>query len=107
VKEAIGHVVLTVEIHQEDGYFVAKCLELGVPSFGDSLDEALHNVMDATTLYLNTLEEDGDRERILGERGIKIIPGLAGPADEVGIKVRPGKIVSPMTLPVPALAAVG
>ena len=51
---------LTFEIRQEEGYFLAECLELGVPSFGDSLEGALQRVGEATTLYLNTLEAIGE-----------------------------------------------
>ena len=39
-------------IHKEDGYYVAKCPEVGTASQGRSLDEALKNLKEATELYL-------------------------------------------------------
>jgi predicted RNase H-like HicB family nuclease len=39
-------------IHQEDGVFVAECPEVGTVSEGDTFDEALANLKEATELYL-------------------------------------------------------
>ena len=39
-------------IHKEDGYYVAKCPEVGTASQGRNLDEALKNLKEATELYL-------------------------------------------------------
>ena len=39
-------------IHQEDGVFVAKCPEVGTVSEGDTIEEALANLKEATELYL-------------------------------------------------------
>ena len=39
-------------IHQEDGVFIAECPEVGTVSEGETLDEALDNLKEATELYL-------------------------------------------------------
>lgn len=39
------------EIHQEDGVFVARCLDLDVTSDGDTEAEALENLREAIELY--------------------------------------------------------
>lgn len=70
-----GYITLTLSIEEEDGGYVSRCPELGVASCGDTLDEALHNIEEATLLYLDTIEEMGERERIFRERGIHIMPG--------------------------------
>jgi predicted RNase H-like HicB family nuclease len=44
---------LTAAIHQEEDWFVARCLELDVASQGESLDEALANLREAVALYLD------------------------------------------------------
>jgi predicted RNase H-like HicB family nuclease len=39
-------------IHKEDGYYEAKCPEVGTASQGRNLEEALKNLKEATELYL-------------------------------------------------------
>ena len=41
----------TVSIHQEDNWYVAKCLENSVASQGKTMDEAMENLKEALTLY--------------------------------------------------------
>jgi predicted RNase H-like HicB family nuclease len=43
---------LTAAVHQEDDWYVARCLELDVASQGDSLEQALANLREAVELYL-------------------------------------------------------
>ncbi len=38
-------------IWQEDKYYVAQCLNVDVSSFGETLDEAIHNIKEAVELY--------------------------------------------------------
>ena len=46
----------TVAILQEDGWYVAKCLENSVASQGKTIEEALDNLREALELYF----EDND-----------------------------------------------
>lgn len=48
---------LTAAVHQEDDWFVARCLELDVASQGESLDEALANLREAVELYLEQVSQ--------------------------------------------------
>ena len=50
---------LTAVIHKEENSFVAMCPEIGTTSQGDTIDEALTNLKEATELYL---EEFPDKE---------------------------------------------
>ncbi|MAH17794.1 MAG: HicB family protein [Euryarchaeota archaeon] len=43
---------LTAVLHREEGVFVAECPEVGTVSQGDTVDEALANLKEATELYL-------------------------------------------------------
>ncbi|MEO7264144.1 MAG: type II toxin-antitoxin system HicB family antitoxin [Ferruginibacter sp.] len=43
---------LTASIHKEGEIYVASCVEVGTVSQGESLDEALNNLKEATALYL-------------------------------------------------------
>lgn len=47
----------TIIINQEDNWFVAKCVELGVVSQGKTIEEAQKNIKEATELYLEDLPE--------------------------------------------------
>ncbi|WP_432957800.1 type II toxin-antitoxin system HicB family antitoxin [Micromonospora haikouensis] len=42
----------TAAVHQEEDWYVARCLELDVASQGESLDVALANLREAVELYL-------------------------------------------------------
>ncbi|WP_194822230.1 type II toxin-antitoxin system HicB family antitoxin [Micromonospora sp. S-DT3-3-22] len=41
----------TAAVHQEDDWYVARCLELDVASQGESVDEALVNLREAVEAY--------------------------------------------------------
>ena len=43
----------TASIHKEGDLFVASCIEVGTVSQGESLEEALINLKEATELYLD------------------------------------------------------
>ena len=47
--------VITV-IHQEDNWYIAKCLENDVASQGRTIDEALDNLREALELYYEDSE---------------------------------------------------
>ena len=42
----------TASIHKEDDLYVATCVEIGTISPGDSVETALANLKEATSLYL-------------------------------------------------------
>lgn len=67
-----GYVALTLEVEREGSQYVSRCVELDVASCGDDLDEAIQNVIEATTDYLNAIERHGQRARIFRERGIRV-----------------------------------
>jgi predicted RNase H-like HicB family nuclease len=48
---------LTAAVHQEDDWYVARCLELDVASQGDSLASALANLREAVELYLDEVSQ--------------------------------------------------
>lgn len=48
---------LTAAVHQEEDWFVARCLELDVASQGESLEEALANLREAVELYLEQVSQ--------------------------------------------------
>jgi predicted RNase H-like HicB family nuclease len=44
--------VFTAVIHREDDLYVAQCPEVGSVSQGETMDEAISNLKEATELYL-------------------------------------------------------
>ncbi|MCW6009434.1 type II toxin-antitoxin system HicB family antitoxin [Micromonospora sp. CPCC 205371] len=42
----------TAAVHQEDDWYVARCLELDVASQGETLDASLANLREAVEVYL-------------------------------------------------------
>ena len=44
--------VLTAVVHEEEGVYVAECPEVGTVSQGNTLEEAVENLREATELYL-------------------------------------------------------
>ena len=49
----------TIAIWEEEGTYVAKCVELEVASCGDTPAEAMDNIREAIDLYLKNAEEYG------------------------------------------------
>jgi predicted RNase H-like HicB family nuclease len=39
-------------VHREEKFYVAECLEIGTVSQGESIEEAIENLKEATELYL-------------------------------------------------------
>lgn len=44
--------ILTAVIHKEDDLYVAQCPEVGTVSQGETVEEAISNLKEATELYL-------------------------------------------------------
>ena len=72
-KLPVGYVAIDVIVAKEDNQYSSWCPILDIASCGDSPDEAVKNLGDALELYLNTLEEEGEREQVFKERGIKVV----------------------------------
>lgn len=64
----VEYIVLTFLIEQEGPFYVSKCLELGVASFGDDEKDAYGNLADAVEVYLNTLEDLGTAREVLRDK---------------------------------------
>ena len=56
---------LTAVLHKEDEMYVAECPEVGTVSQGFTIDEAVHNLKEATELYLEEFPLTEDRRSII------------------------------------------
>jgi predicted RNase H-like HicB family nuclease len=57
--------VLTAIIHKEEEWFVAECPEIGTASQGQSVEEALANLQEATEVYLDEFPQQPTMHPIL------------------------------------------
>ncbi|MBN1174837.1 MAG: type II toxin-antitoxin system HicB family antitoxin [Micromonosporaceae bacterium] len=48
---------LTAAVHQEEEWYIARCLELDVASQGESLQQALANLREAVEAYLEEVSQ--------------------------------------------------
>jgi predicted RNase H-like HicB family nuclease len=102
-SEGSGHIRLTFKAYREGKQWVSECLELGTASCGDTIEQAFDALDDATLLYLQTLEDEGERARVFNERGIDIIPGPPDTSEApLSIPMRPHEVVSPHEMAIPA-----
>ena len=64
------YIYVTVVAEQEGDQWVSFCKELGTASCGDTSQEAFANLDEAVQVYLETLAEYGEFDRVFGGRGI-------------------------------------
>ena len=94
-----GTVALTFVVEREDDQYVALCPQLDVASQGDSIEDAVAHLENAVLLYLDVIEEDGERERIFRERGIQI---EERPEGNYRVDVHPGVFTTVRRIPIRA-----
>jgi predicted RNase H-like HicB family nuclease len=94
VANVLGYVVLTYRVYREDDQFVGRCDELGVSTCADTIDDAFSGIDECVSLYLETIEELGERERIFRERAIELRPGRPAADEDVLLRVRPNEYVA-------------
>lgn len=57
--------VLTAVVHKEEDMYVAECPQVGTVSQGKTLEEAVHNLKEATELYLEEFPIEKAEEPII------------------------------------------
>jgi predicted RNase H-like HicB family nuclease len=63
---------LSLEFRTEGDSHLARCVELGTSSFGDTPVEAEEAILEAIALHLDALDEHGELKRFLAENGVQI-----------------------------------
>ena len=66
------YIYVTGVVEPEGDLWVSFCKELGTASCGDTAEEAFTNLDEAVQIYLETLAEYGELDRVFGERGIVV-----------------------------------
>ena len=62
--------LLTVIVKQEDKGYSVLCPELNVASQGETFEESISNIKEATELYIESAEQLGIMEEVLDQLGI-------------------------------------
>ena len=56
----VKHYSYSVSYSTEDEAYIAECIELGIMAHGETQEEAIAEIKEATRVYLMMLEEDGE-----------------------------------------------
>ncbi len=72
-KSAGDYIAVEVIVTKEGNQYSSWCPDLDIASCGNTPEEAAKNLADAVELYLSTLEEEGEREQVFEEKGIRIV----------------------------------
>jgi len=70
------YIVLTFRAYDDEGIFVAECLELGTASQGDTPGEAIAMAHEATVMYLSAAADLGELPRIFRERNVRVLSAV-------------------------------
>lgn len=84
------YILLSYTVHREGDQYVSLCRELDISSCGSTVDEALQKALDATQLYLTTLEDLGECLERLSERGVRVLDKPSGV--KLPVPSRPGQL---------------
>jgi len=63
--------ILTAILHREEEIYVAECPDAGTVSRGETIDEALQNLKEATELYLEEFPMGGPTDTFHVKTGTK------------------------------------
>jgi predicted RNase H-like HicB family nuclease len=85
-------------LKRERGWFVAHCPPLDITTQGRTADEAKHNLIEASELFVISCFERGTFEQALRELGWRVVPGAMKPGEEHQA-IPPGAF--PLPIPVP------
>ncbi|MDP2931269.1 MAG: type II toxin-antitoxin system HicB family antitoxin [Chloroflexota bacterium] len=73
MKASEGDIVVSIVVTREGNQYSSWSPELDIASCGDTPEEAVKNLREAIQLYLEAIEEEGIREAVFKEKGIKIV----------------------------------
>lgn len=99
------YIMLTFVVQPDGEYHVSHCSELGTASFGRTKEEALENLVDATEVYLNTLEDLGECRLVLKEKGVRVYSYEPAELEIRRAKFPVGSTIQPTVMPLRAACA--
>lgn len=103
-KNCERFIVLTVSFRQEGDKWLARCIELGTSTFGNTFEGAQEALKEAIDLHLNTLEDVHECERFFKENHIKVYTNTPHPPREK-VYTEPGVFITRNITRIPASQA--
>ena len=73
-QERNEKIELDVTIDREDDQWIASVEAFGISTYGDDRTSVRNDVLGLTLHFLNSVEADGERERILDRHEVEVMP---------------------------------
>ena len=94
-------VILTGMAEKEDHLFSSHCVELGIASCGDTLEEAFDMLEEAIEVHLEALVDIGTLDREFLECGVVVRQEVPSEREEFTVSVIPGKFYRTYVVKIP------
>lgn len=89
------YIKLTLRFFKEEDQWIGECLETGICTYGDTIEEVQHELPELIAMHFNAIEEMGDMEHYLKENGIKMITAKIPDHVDISVPYIEGAIYSP------------
>lgn len=86
---------LTAILHREEEVYVAECPEVGTVSQGDTVEEALANLREATELFLEECPQPALAPRLLTTFEVSVAPAAIPSAARTSRDWKPAELATP------------
>ena len=96
-------VILTGMAEKEDHLFASHCVELGIASCGDTLEEAFDMLKEATEVYLEDLLDIGTLDREFRQRGVAVREDVPCENEKFTVWAVPGKFYQSYVVKIPVV----
>ena len=63
---------VTFQVKKDGPSYSSFCPELEIPSYGDTIEEATQNIVNASLITLAILREDGNEQEFFSKKGIPV-----------------------------------
>lgn len=71
-KANVQYVKLTLRFFKEEEQWIGECLETGICTYGDTIEEVQKELPELIAMHFNAIEGMGDIERYIQENNIKM-----------------------------------
>lgn len=92
--EIFGTIVVSIRVTPEGDQFVGHCDTFDVASCGDTIEAAIDATLEAVEVYLEALDDAGERDGVFAARGVIFFPGEPPDDFVVSASVRHGEYVT-------------
>ncbi len=91
-KTTVQYVKLTLRFFKEEDQWIGECLETGISTYGDTIEEVQKELPDLIAMHFNAVEEMGDIGQYLKENQIKMVAAEIPDQVSINAPYLPGAI---------------